>query len=144
MKNIIRFTLFVVIFSFGVQNLIARDKKLKKQQVETKVEVLYFHGKQRCPTCIAVGNESQTVVNKNFAVQQKKGLVKFKEIDISTPEGEKLADQYKVSWSSLFVNQCKNGKEQRSDMTSFGFEYAKSNPQAFRNGLVNKINQMLK
>jgi hypothetical protein len=74
----------------------------------------------------------------------KKGQVKFKEIDISTPEGEKLADKYRVTWSSLFVNQWKNGKEKRNDMTRFGFENARSNTPAFRAGLKNKISQLLK
>ena len=68
----------------------------------------------------------------------------FKEIDISTPEGEKVADKYHVTWSSLFVNKWQNGKEVRNDMTRFGFENARTNTAAFKAGLKNKINQLLK
>ena len=116
----------------------------KKAVSKTVVEVLYFHGKQRCPTCIAIGDNSKDVIDREFSAQQKAGQVKFKEIDISTPEGEKIGDSYKVTWSSLFVNQWKNGKEMRNDLTAFGFQNARSNTAAFRTGLKNKIAELLK
>ncbi|MCH4156825.1 MAG: nitrophenyl compound nitroreductase subunit ArsF family protein [Muribaculaceae bacterium] len=123
----------------------AQNKRVQKRlSSPTRVEVMYFHGKQRCPTCIAIGKYSQEVLNSFFAAQVKKGQVKFREIDISTPEGEKIADSYHVTWSSLYVTQLKNGKEIHNDMTSFGFQYARSNTQAFKNGLRNKITQLLK
>ena len=111
---------------------------------KTVVEVLYFHGKQRWPTCIAIGNHSLDVVKNDFASQVRNGQVKFKEIDISTSEGEKFADNYRVTGSSLFVNQWKNGKEKRNNMTIFGFKNARSNPSAFKVGLKNQIALLLK
>lgn len=47
----------------------------------------------------------------DFAKFVKSGKVRFKEVDISTPQGEKIADKYRVSWSSLYVNGWNNGKE---------------------------------
>ena len=35
------------------------------------VEVLYFHGKQRCATCIAIEKYAREVVEKDFANEQK-------------------------------------------------------------------------
>ena len=134
----------VTLICFGGAVNAQTKKVVKKTQDKTVVEVLYFHSKQRCPTCIAIGDNSKDVVSKEFAQQVKAGQVKFKEIDISTAEGEKIGDKYRVTWSSLFVNQWKNGKEKRNDMTSFGFENARNNTQAFRTGLKNKINQLLK
>ncbi len=143
MKKFLLMSLVTLICFGGAVN--AQTKKVvKKTQDKTVVEVLYFHSKQRCPTCIAIGDNSKDVVSKEFAQQVKAGQVKFKEIDISTAEGEKIGDKYRVTWSSLFVNQWKNGKEKRNDMTSFGFENARNNTQAFRTGLKNKINQLLK
>jgi hypothetical protein len=143
MKKIILMSLVALMCFVGTAN--AQTKKVvKKVQDKTVVEVLYFHSKQRCPTCIAIGNNSKDVVAKDFANQVKAGQVKFKEIDISTAEGEKIGDKYHVTWSSLFVNQWKNGKEKRNDMTSFGFENARNNTPAFRSGLKTKINQLLK
>jgi len=143
MKKIILMSLVALMCFVGTAN--AQTKKVvKKVQDKTVVEVLYFHSKQRCPTCIAIGNNSKDVVAKDFANQVKAGQVKFKEIDISTAEGEKIGEKYHVTWSSLFVNQWKNGKEKRNDMTSFGFENARNNTPAFRSGLKTKINQLLK
>jgi hypothetical protein len=143
MKKFVLLTM-MVLMCLGGTAFAQKKGVVKKAVSKTVVEVLYFHSKQRCPTCIAIGNNSIDVVNKDFAKQVKSGQVKFKEIDISTAEGEKIADKYRVTWSSLFVNQWKNGKETRYDMTRFGFENARSNTPAFRMGLKNKINQLLK
>ncbi|MDD2241933.1 MAG: nitrophenyl compound nitroreductase subunit ArsF family protein [Bacteroidales bacterium] len=143
MKKYIWMTMAALMCFSGIAT--AQQKKVvKKASPNTVVEVLYFHGKQRCPTCISIGDNSIDVVNKDFAKQLKSGQVKFREIDISTPDGEKIADLYHVTWSSLYVNQWKNGKENRNDMTRFGFENARNNTEAFRSGLKNKINQLLK
>ena len=140
MKRIIMMSLLGLICLAAVN---AQTKKVIKSNNAT-VEILYFHSKQRCPTCIAIGTYSKEVVNKDFAAQVKSGTVKFKEIDISTPQGEKLADKYHVTWSSLYVNRWQNGKEVRNDMTRFGFENARTNTPAFKSGLKNKISKLLK
>ena len=106
MKRVLIMSLLALICFIGAD---AQTKKVVKPAKAT-VEVLYFHSKQRCPTCIAIGTYSKEVVNKDFAAQVKSGAVKFKEIDISTPEGEKVADKYHVTWSSLYVNRWQNGK----------------------------------
>ena len=93
---------------------------------DTYVEVLYFHGKQRCVTCKAIEKHTKEVVNTDLAELAKNGKLRFKEVDISTPEGERLAEKYRVSWSSLYVNKWKNGKEERNDMTRFGFQNARN------------------
>lgn len=76
------------------------------------VEVLYFHGKQRCATCIAIEKYAREVVEKDFADERKKGRVVFRVVDISTSEGEKIAKDYRVTWSSLYINGWK--KKQRN------------------------------
>ena len=58
------------------------------------VEVLYFHGKQRCATCIAIENNTLAVMKENLSEQVKKGEVVFKVIDISKKENEKIAEKY--------------------------------------------------
>lgn len=141
-----RFALIAAIITICLSgNLFAIHQKDISENVNgTYVEVLYFHGKQRCPTCIAIGDNAKDVVYKNFASQVKSGQVRFREIDISTTAGEKIADRYHVTWSSLYVNQWKDGKEKRTDMTSFGFDNARTDVKTFRNGLKNKIIQLLK
>ena len=109
-----------------------------------RVEIIYFHGKQRCATCTAIENNTAEVVNTLFSKELKDGSVVFKTIDISTPDGEKLADKYEVTWSSLFVNSWNNGEETRHNMTKFGFSNARNNPDEFKKGLADKIRQSMK
>ena len=112
-------------------------------QTDSYVEVLYFHGKQRCITCKSIEKYTREVVFTDVADLAKQGKVRFKEIDISTPEGEELANTYQVSWSSLYINQWKDGKEQRNDMTRLGFQYAKNKTDHFKQEIRKKINQLL-
>ena len=120
----------------------SRNLQLQEQTVTgDRVEVIYFHGKQRCVTCKAIEKYTKEMVNAELV---KNGKLRFKEVDISTPEGEKLAEKYRVSWSSLYVNKWKNGKEERNDMTRFGFQNARNNTSAFKKELKQKINELLK
>lgn len=117
---------------------------LAQTKVKDHVEVMYFHGKQRCVTCMAIEKNARDVVEKDFANEKKSGKVAFKVVDISTPEGARIAKDYRVTWSSLFVNSWKNGKEKRSDMTQFAFKNARNNTNEFRKGLSGKIKEQLK
>lgn len=88
------------------------------QQTPSKyVEVIYIHGQQRCATCKTVEKHTKELVYADFANQMKNGSVRFKEVDIATPEGEKLTDKYRVSWSALYANGWKSEKESRNDLT---------------------------
>ncbi len=115
-----------------------------KSPEKDKVEVIYFHGKQRCATCLAIEKNARELVNSEFANEVKNGTVVFRTVDISTPEGEKIADKYEVTWSSLFVNGWKDGRETRNNMTEFGFVNARKNPEGFKEGLAETIRKSLK
>ena len=95
-------------------------------------------------TCKAIEKETREVVFTELTERVARGELRFREVDLSTPEGEKLADQYRVTWSSLYVNLWKEGRETRNDMTRFGFQYARSQSDVFRKGLTEKIEQLLK
>lgn len=107
------------------------------------VEVLYFHGKQRCKTCIAIEKYAREVVAEDYAQELKNGQVAFRVVDISTSEGEKIAKNYRVTWSSLYVNGWKKGKETRNDMTTFAFKNARTNTREFKKGVSAKISNLL-
>lgn len=115
-----------------------------KKGVKNYVEVIYFHGKQRCPTCMAIEKNAREVVSRTFANELKNGTVVFRVVDISTPKGEALADKYEVSWSSLYVNKWKGGKETRNNLTEFAFSCARKSPDRFKKGLTETIRKCLK
>lgn len=117
---------------------------LAQTKVKDHVEVMYFHGRQRCVTCMAIEKNARDVVEKDFANEKKSGKVAFKVVDISTPEGARIAKDYRVTWSSLFVNSWKNGKEKRSDMTQFAFKNARKHADEFKKGVSGKIKELMK
>lgn len=128
---------------FALMSLLAMTA-LAQTRVRDHVEVMYFHGKQRCATCMAIEKYAREVVEKDFANEKKKGKVVFKIVDISTDEGKKTAKKYRVTWSSLFVNGWKAGKEKRNDMTQFAFKNARKNSDEFKRGVSGKIKELMK
>ena len=91
------------------------------------VEVFIFTANSDVRHVELLKNTPKKLCITNFAKFVKSGKVRFKEVDISTPQGEKIADKYRVSWSSLYVNGWNNGKEKRNDLTRMGFKYARNN-----------------
>ena len=124
-----------------------KPKTENKQEVSAqgdRVEVIYFHGKQRCVTCRAIEQLTNEVLEATFKNQIDKGAVVYKVIDISKKENGQIADKYEVTWSSLFVNGWKDGKENVNNMTEFSFSNARKSPDKFKEGIKNKVDELLK
>lgn len=144
MKNIL-FVLFAIMGFVSCGNKSNAETQLPTSTNQKEVvEVLYFHGKQRCITCNTIENLTREVVEKNYAQQLKAGKITFKVVDISTKEGEKMAEKYEVTWSSLYINKWNKGKETKNNMTDFSFSHAKNSPNEFKSGIKKKIDELLK
>lgn len=113
-------------------------------KAQSEVEVLYFHGKQRCATCMAIEKNARNAVNTQLASELKNGKVIFKTIDISQKENQKLAEKYQATWSSLFVVRHNDGKETAKNLTPFAFKQARKDPEGFKKGLVQIVKDLLK
>lgn len=121
-------------------NKAPETKKETVAKTESPVEVIYFHGKQRCMTCMAIEKETKALVEGELAQQVKAGKVKLRVVDFSTEEGKKIAAKCKVSFSSLFVVTSKGAE----DLTRFAFANARSNAEGFRKELKNKVVKAIK
>lgn len=115
-----------------------------EQTTKDRVEVLYFHGKQRCATCMAIEKNAKEAVGARFADELKNGKVVFRSIDISKAENEKIAEKYEVTWSSLFVCKWKDGKETHENLTEYAFANARTAPDTFKSGVIEKVEALLK
>ena len=107
------------------------------------IEVIYFYGKQRCSTCMAMEKFAKEAVDSAFADKSKDGKIIFKSVDITTPEGEKLADLFEVSSSSLYIVDNNPDTPEKIDMTAFGFRNARNNRQIYKQGIIDQINKFL-
>lgn len=92
------------------------------------VEVLYFHGKQRCVTCNAIEQLTREVVDSLADAQ-----VVMRVVDITQQEA--LANKYEVTWSSLILDR--DGKVE--NLTKMGFTCAKGQPALFKAKLAEAI-----
>lgn len=126
------------------KNDTVKVERTQSQKVNDHVEILYFHGKQRCATCMAIEKNAKEAVEAQFADELKNGTVVFKIIDISKAENEKIAEKYEVTWSSLFVSKWKDGKETYEDLTEYAFANARTAPDTFKSGVIEKVRTLLK
>ena len=110
----------------------ARGQTEPSGQVEPsgRMEVLYFHGKKRCATCIAIEQLTKETVE---GLGRRDVTVRILEIG----QNEELAQRYGVAWSSLLVVR---GDSVR-DLTRMGFNLARSSPEEFRARLTETVTQ---
>lgn len=69
-KLLMFFALMIGLMSCGSGDNTATAKSPEKD----RVEVIYFHGKQRCATCMAIEKNAKEVVNTLFANELKTAL----------------------------------------------------------------------
>ena len=113
-------------------------EQTQPQKQKDRVEVLYFHSKQRCATCMAIEKNAKEAVEAEFADEL------FRTIDISEPKNEAIAEKYEVTWSSLFISKWKAGKETYENLTEYAFANARTAPATFKNGVAEKVRTLLK
>lgn len=144
MKRTILLTAMSLLVSACGNNSAQNNTTTEEQPEKDHVEILYFHGKQRCATCMAIESNTEEAIKTQFADELENGTVIFKTIDISDPENEKVADKYEVTWSSLIIGKWKDGKETYENLTEFAFANARTSPDTFKSGLTEKVKELLK
>lgn len=105
------------------------------------VEILYFHNKQRCATCMAIEKNTKELIDSAFADKIKSGDLVFKTVDIA--ENETLADKYEITFSSLVLVDYNSEKEIAENLTEFAFANARKNPDKFKAELKTKLEALL-
>ena len=87
-----------------------KNEENKAEEIQpNRIEVLYFHGAQRCITCRAIEANTVALLDSLYSQEKANGKIIYKVVDISKKENEAIADKYEVTWSSLFVNGWKDG-----------------------------------
>lgn len=93
---------------------------------------------------MAIEKHAREVVEQDCAEAKADGRLTFKVVDITTAEGAKLAKEYRVTWSSLYINGIANGTTTRNNLTQFAFKNARNNTDEFKKGIKRKIDELLK
>lgn len=121
----------------GSKSTTNNDNAEKSSAVQTDaVNVYYFHGKQRCKTCIAVGDVAVKTIADAYANNSN---VKFTEVDTSEKENEALVEKYQVTWNALIIAKGDN----MVDLTEQAFATAVNNPEQLTELIVGEVNSRL-
>lgn len=83
-----------------------------------KIEVFVFHATSRCISCINIGKYSKAVIEEKFSEELNSGKITFREVNIDLPENFKMAKNYGVSGSALYINAIKDGKDYHEEDTT--------------------------
>jgi len=145
-KNMNMKNLFLIVFAFAIlvgcgqspEKLNVEEPKINlAQSIENaKVIIYYFHGKQRCPSCIAIQKVTEEAYNEFFADNND---VVFAEVDFSVKENEPLADKYEVAWSSLIIATS----DDHINLTDAAFASASNNPDVLKELINNNVTNFL-
>lgn len=133
MKRVTLFLILTAIFASCGQS----NKKAETIEINPEiVNVFYFHGKQRCKTCVAVQDVARETIETAFADNDK---VRFIEINTSEKGNETLIEKYEITWNALIIAEGDNNV----DITDQAFATAVNNPQSLENLIKEEVNKRL-
>lgn len=118
MKNYFVFILSLILLS-ACTNHTGKHAPLASEEEHGKTIVYYFHGKQRCVSCITVQEVAQAAIDEHFADNPK---VVFMEVDFSDPANRALSEKYEIVFSSLLI-ACDN---KHTDLTEEAFSLVRN------------------
>ena len=133
MKKLTLILILAAIFAGCGQNTRKTEQAATDPDV---VYVYYFHGKQRCKTCVAVQDVSRETIKTFFADNEK---VCFVEINTSEKGNEALIEKYEVTWNALIIAKG----EDFIEITDHAFATAVKNPQSLENLIKEETNKRL-
>ncbi len=108
-----------------------------------RVEVIYFHPNARCPIDQSIELNTKDVMQKTYAKEIKAGTVKLMIVNTDDKANARIVSQFDINTQALYIVKLDKGKEIKTDLTRFAFEFGLSNSSKFRNGLIDEIDKAL-
>jgi len=102
----------------------------------SSVNVYYFHGKQRCKTCIAVGDVTEKTLKELYADNPH---VKYIEVKTDEEQNASLVEKYEVTWNALIIAKGNNHIE----ITQEAFANALNSPEKLTDMIKTEVNKRL-
>ncbi len=134
--------LLISIFALAVNVSCSSSKEGKSEETpvidfeSSKVAVIYFHGKQRCFTCVTLQNITQATINEFYGENPD---VAFYEIDYSDRNNDEIAEKYEIAMSSLIIAT----KDKHINLTMDAFNMVNSDPNELKELIITETNNLL-
>ncbi len=129
-----RLLLIIVIVAAAVLLAILFDSMLANHQSNSdaasnnssgpadRVEVVYFHRTQRCPTCIYAEEGTRYTLETYFADELDSGRVTFQSINVEDEENADIVERYNnPSYLTLCINTVRDGTDHIEQVTDIWF-----------------------
>lgn len=75
--------------------------------------VYYFHGSQRCPTCLLIESLTREIVESYFSDQVRQGTVVFKSVNFEQPSYAALAREFNIAMPMVVLAAESNHQVKR-------------------------------
>jgi hypothetical protein len=109
----------------------------------TKIEVIYFHAPNRCPSCVANETQTKQVLEKHFKAEIASGQVSFVSLDLKEDKNKALVVKYEIVFPTLLILKKQGSNELKTDYTNTAFDYAFSEPEKYEKLLQAEIQKQL-
>jgi len=108
-----------------------------------RVDMVYFHRPQRCPTCLCFEERIIHVVNTYFQDELESGKLTFGVYNIGDSKNADMVKKYGAVSSQLFINTVKDGTDHIRDIQKIWSWGCTSNKQGFDQQVKSAIEQSL-
>jgi len=108
-----------------------------------RVDVVYFHQSQRCPTCLCFEERVRYVVSTYFQGQLDSGKMTFGVYDISDSQNTEIVTKYGAVGSQLFINIVRGDTDNIKDIQDIWSWNCRGDKPGFDQQVRNLIQQSL-
>jgi len=108
-----------------------------------RVDVVYFHRPQRCPTCLCFEERIRYVVSTYFQNELNNGQLTFGVYDIGDSKNTDIVKKYGAVGSQLFINTVEDGTDHIRDIQDIWSWSCRTNKAGFDQQVKNVIDQSL-
>ena len=112
--------------------------------LQSRVDVVYSHMNQRCPTCLCFEERINTVIEKYFSEQISSGKLTYKVVNAQDPQNAAFARKWGAVGSQLFINTVINGFDNIEDIQDIWNWDCRTDQAGFDLKVKNAIEQRLK
>ena len=125
-KLIVQIVLTFLVFTVMTISIPAKDEKGKSY-----VKVIYFHGEQRCQTCLTIEELTKQAVEGNFSNELKTGKIVLNIVNYDEEKNKHYMDDYKLYNQALIITKVVDGKQKKWKDLPKIWEYSGDNNKFF-------------
>jgi len=108
LKSLLIVTVMVFVGILTVSNIRSQEQDKNKTNY---VKVIYFHGENRCSSCLKIEKYSSEAVNNQFKKELDQGKVNWSVINFDEDKNKHYTDDYQLFNQTLIVAKYQNGKQ---------------------------------